>query len=174
MAKREARDAAPAAKGKGRGDGTRGRIGSTPVPVSKGWKPPRTLGLAADKLYATRERRLALADAVEALKSEEAALKNHIIESLPKSDANGIAGKTCRVSVVTKEVPRAEDWAKIYAGIVDDYRRHVRAKDGLEDAAFALLQRRLGDSAVKEAWEYGRTIDGVGRFTVVDLSLSKI
>lgn len=140
----------------------------------EGWKAPKTLGLAADKLYETRQKRLALAKEVEALQAEETALKNHLIDNLPKSDSNGIAGKVCRVSVVKKDVARAEDWSKIYANIVSDYQKHAKKKDGMQDGAFALLQRRLGEGAVKEAWEAGKVVEGVGKFTVVDVSINKI
>lgn len=140
----------------------------------EGWKAPKTLGLAADALFDTRQKRLALAKEVERLQELETAYKNHLIDNLPKSDANGVAGKVCRVSVVKKDVPRAEDWSKIYANIVADYQKHAKKKDGMQDGAFALLQRRLGEGAVKEAWDAGKVVDGVGKFTVVDLSVNKI
>ena len=142
--------------------------------TSTSWKPPRTLGLTADKLYKVRQERLALAKEVEALKAEESALKEHLINNLPKSDSSGIAGKLCRVSITKKEVAKPENWSEIYAGIVADYQKHARKKDGLQDGAFALLQRRLGDSAINEAWENGKVVKGVGRFTLVNVALSKL
>lgn len=139
-----------------------------------GWKAPKTLGAVADKLFTTRNARLALAKEVDALQAEETALKNHLIATLPKSDANGVAGKLCRVAVNKKDVARVEDWPGFYAGLVADYTSHMRKKDGLQDGAFALLQRSLGKAAVKEAWENGKAVKGVGKFTVIDVSINKL
>lgn len=140
-----------------------------------GFKPPKNLAAAADLYYSTKEARLEKAKAVEALQEQEIALKNYLLASIPADlAASGIAGKTCRVQLVKKDVPRVESWPQVYASIVDSYKKHLRQKDGMEDAAFALLQRRLGDATVRELWNEGRTVDGVGKFTVVDLSVSKL
>lgn len=140
----------------------------------EGWKPPKTLALAADLFYETKQKRLAIKKEMDALQTNETALKNYLIDNLPKSNASGIAGKMARVTIVKKEIARAENWPKIYATIVADYNKHAKKKDGMQDGAFALLQRRLGESAVQEAWGAGKIVDGVGKFTIIDISVNKV
>lgn len=125
------------------------------------FKFPKTLGECADKLYKLREERLATQKVAEELEAEEKALKEHIIQTLPKSEASGVAGKVARVTVVTKQVPQVKDWKKFYAFI---------KKTG----AFELLQRRLTDKAVAERWEVGKAVPGVEPFGVVTISLNKL
>jgi hypothetical protein len=151
-----------------------GGIDSPPYEYPKGWKKPKTLGAAADALWTVKAERLAKDKEAETLKSMEEAYKHYLIEQLPKAGAGGIAGKLCRVSVSTKEVPKVNDWPSFYAGIVKIYQTHVKKRDGQEDGAFALLQRRLGEAAVDEMWQAGAKVDGVGTFTVVGVSLNKV
>lgn len=140
----------------------------------EGWKAPRTLAMAADKLYETRQKRLAMQKEVDAMQEQETALKMHLLENLPKDAASGVAGKLARVTATSKEVPRVEDWNKVYAHIVAEYTSHKRKKDGLEDGAFSLLGRTIGKKAVEEAWNAGKTVPGVGTFTVNDISINKV
>ena len=124
-------------------------------------KIPKTLGACADRLYEVRQKRLDQQKVVDALASEEAALKEHIINSLPKSEASGVAGKLCRVSVVTKPIPQIKDWDALY--------KYVK-----KTGAFELLQRRLADAAIKDRWEAGKTVPGVEAFNVVSVSINKL
>jgi len=125
------------------------------------YKFPKGLGACADKLYQIKQKRLDAQKIVDAFAAEESALKNHIIENLPKSDASGIAGKLARVTVVTKEVPQVTDWDALYKYV-------VKTKD------FSLLQRRVGDAAIKERWEAGKEVPGVGHFNAVTVSMNKV
>ena len=77
--------------------------------TKKTYKFPKAIGTCADRLYKLREERLALQKKVDELKAEETALKNHIIDMLPKSEASGVAGKVARVTVVTREEPQIKD-----------------------------------------------------------------
>ena len=122
---------------------------------------PKTLGACADKLYALGESRKALMVQVAALEEQEKALKNHLIETLPKSDAQGVMGKRAKVSIVTKRVPTASDWDQFY--------RHV-----LKTKDFSLMQRRLSEPAIREHWEAGEKIPGVEPFNVVKCSITKL
>ena len=136
-----------------------------PKPTAKA-KPkapvfPKTLGACADKLYEIRAKRLEMQKAVDVVAAEESALREHIIATLPKSEASGVAGKLARVTVVTKEVPQVEDWDAFY--------KHVK-----KTGQFDLLQRRVGDSAIKERWESGKEVPGVKHFQVVSISLNKV
>lgn len=124
-------------------------------------KFPKAIGACADMLYKMRERRLQQQKVVEAMEKDEQALKEHIIKTLPKSEASGVAGKTARVTVVSKEVPQVKDWPKFYA--------YVKKHD-----AFELLQRRLSKEAVEERLEEEKTIPGVEMFVTPTVSLNKV
>lgn len=123
-------------------------------------KIPKTLGACADLLFDTRNQRLALQKEVEALQEQETKLKDHLIAQLPKSQAEGIAGKKARATIVTKQVPKVADWAKLHA--------YVR-----RTGEFELLARQVTPSAVAERWEAKQQIPGVEAFTVTTVSLNK-
>lgn len=122
---------------------------------------PKTLGACADKVYELRVKRLAAQKAVDAIEVEEKALKEHIINTLPKSETTGVAGKLARVTVVTKQVPQVKDWAEFY--------KHVK-----KTGDFDLMSRSLGKAAVEARWEAGKTVPGVEAFTAVSLSINKV
>jgi len=124
-------------------------------------KIPKTLGACADALYQLRGARLKLQKEVDALKADETALSAHIIDTLPKSQATGVAGKLARVSVVGKDVPQVQDWDAFYKYV-------TRTKQ------FDLLQRRLSDAAVMERLIANKKIPGVGLFRVTRVSLGKL
>ena len=124
------------------------------------YKFPKTMGACADRLHELRTKRLEVQKLVDQFEAEEKALKEYVIQNLPKSDT-GAQGKYYRVSVVTKVVPRVEDWDAFY--------KYVK-----KTGSFELMQRRLSDSAVAERWDAGKVIPGVDRFQAVSISLTKI
>ena len=124
-------------------------------------KIPKSLGAVVDLYYLTREKRLALDRAAAEMKTQEGALGTHLINSLPKSDATGIAGKLARATIVTKSTATLADWAKL--------RVYIKKHDALD-----LLQHRLSQEAVHERWRAGKAIAGIERFNVVSISLSKL
>ncbi len=123
-------------------------------------KLPKDLARCADLLFTTRDERLALQREVDALKAKESALRQHIIDTLPKS-STGVAGKIASVAVVVKDKPTVTDWDELYGYIQ-------------ENGAFELLHRRLTEGAVKEYWEEGDEVPGVGLTQYVDISLKKV
>lgn len=125
------------------------------------YKFPKAMGACADKLFELRAKRLAMQKEVDAVEAEEKALKEHIINTLPKSEASGVAGKLARVTVGIKEVPQVKDWAAFYAYV---------KKTG----SFDLMQKRLTDGAIKERWEAGKEVPGVEHFNAVSVSINKI
>jgi len=124
-------------------------------------KMPKSLGACADRLYSLREIRLAKQKEVDALAAEETALKEHIIQTLPKSEASGVAGKLARVSVVTKQVPQVQDW--------DEFYKHLK-----KTGSFELLGRGISKAAIQERWEEGKQVPGVEAFGVVTVSINKL
>ena len=125
------------------------------------YKFPKALGACADKLFELRNKRLAEQKKVDEIAAEETALKNHVIENLPKSEASGVAGKLARVTVVTKQVPQVKDWDVFY--------KYVK-----KTGSFDLMQKRLTDAAIKERWEAGKEVPGVEHFNAVSVSINKV
>lgn len=125
------------------------------------FKFPKQLGACADRLYQLRQKRLEMQKEVDKVAAEESALKNHIIENLPKSEASGVAGKLARVTVVTKQIPQVKDWDAFY--------KYVK-----KTGSFDLMQKRLTDAAIKERWEAGKEIPGVEHFNAVSVSINKV
>jgi hypothetical protein len=130
------------------------------VPEIK-YKFPKAMGACADRLFELREKRLEEQKKVDAIEAEEKAIKEHIIQNLPKSEASGVAGKVARVTVITKQVPQVKDWDMFY--------KHVK-----KTGEFELLQRRLTDTAIRERWDAGKQVPGVESFNAVTLSINKV
>jgi hypothetical protein len=128
---------------------------------AKTLKIPTTIGACGDMLYSIREKRLEVERNVGEMKKDEETLKQHIILNLPKHDVQGVKGKIANVSISTEEEPTAENWDDVWA--------YVKKNN-----AWELLQRRLNSSAVKERWEAGKKVPGVGKYTVVKVSCTKI
>lgn len=122
---------------------------------------PKKLGDVADLLFKTRAERLATTKKVEELQARETALKNHLIDNLPKSEATGVAGKAARVQIVVKQRLGVKNWEEVYAYIK-------------KNNAFDMLQRRLSDTAVKDRLEAGKKVPGVEFTAVADVSITKL
>lgn len=148
--------------------------GSATRPLPKGFKFPKTLAACADLYWETREKRLAAEKEIEAGKAVEAAMRDHLIATLPTQQASTIGGKLCKVTLVRKSVPKVTDWSLVYKKIVDDYQAHAKRRDGLQDSAFALVGKSIGRAAVQEAWDAGKQVPGVEAYPVVELSVSKL
>jgi hypothetical protein len=125
------------------------------------FKPPPTVGACADLLYTTRQERLVEQRDIAEYEAREKALKEHLIATLPKSDQTGAVGKVARAQIVTETVPAVEDWEKLYKFI----KRNNR---------FDLLNRAVNAAAVREMWDNNKVVPGVGTFTVVKVSVTKL
>jgi hypothetical protein len=144
--------------------------GAKPEPtgtvVVKGHKVPKSLAACADDLFTTRNQRLALDKQVESLKSREAALKEHLINKLPKSQASGISGLLARVTIGSKTKPVAADWDKIHKYIAANFKKNP--------GVFALLQRRLGEETIQEMWKNGVKVPGIEPMDIPTVSINKV
>ncbi len=129
--------------------------------AKKTYKFPKTMGACADRLYLLKTKRAEAQRVADELKAEESALKEHVIETLPKSEASGVAGKVARVTVINKEVPQVSNWDLLY--------KHIK-----KTGQFELLGRRLSATAINERWEAGKEVPGVGHFKATTISLNKI
>ena len=134
-----------------------------PIP---GFKIPKTHGACADLLYATRADRLALAKDLAVLEAKEFQLKLHLINSLPKSDSSGVAGKVARVTISTKTVPTVKDWNKLY--------KYMASQVVKNPGIFGMLQRRVNDKAIKEMWDARVKVPGVEPYDAPTVGINKL
>lgn len=125
------------------------------------FKVPKAVGACADLLFELRAKKAAAKKVVDEIEEQEKAVKDYLIENLPKSSATGAIGKLAKAQVLTKQEPSVEDWDKLYA--------HVS-----KTKSWDLLQRRVATGAVKERWEAGKQVPGVGVFPVVTVSVTNV
>jgi len=123
---------------------------------------PKSLAVCADRYYRLRNERLAQQKIVDKIASEEKAIKNHLIDSIPKSQASGISGKLARVTVVKREDPIVKD--------EEVFRKYINRSKRF-DLAYKL---RPSSVACRDMWDEGKDIPGVERFVIVTLSLNKV
>lgn len=129
--------------------------------TSDKFEVPENLAVAVDLLYTTRQARLEIQKQVEALQARETQLREHLINTLPKSDATGIAGKVARATIVTKTEPTVEDWDEFYKWLS-------------RNKAWDCIQRRISAPAIRARWEAHKRVAGVGTINVVSVSLNKV
>lgn len=122
---------------------------------------PKSLAAVADLYFSTRAKRLTMEKAAAAVQAQEAVLREHLINNLPKSQAGGIQGKLARVEVKTKEVPQLQDRDKFFK---------FAMRKGNED----LVSMRMNDKAVKARWENKKAVPGVAVFKAVTLSVHEV
>lgn len=124
-------------------------------------KIPKSLAKCADLYAQTRDARLDLQKDVDVLEADEKALKAYLLDMLPRSDMQGVAGTYARVERKVTQEPTIVDKAKLY--------KYIKKND-----AFDLLYSKLNATAVRQRWEANKKIDGVGTFPVEKLSLHKL
>jgi hypothetical protein len=122
---------------------------------------PASIGLCADLYAEVRELRLAMQKMVDEVKARESEVREHIINSLSKSDDTGAAGKKYRAQVVTKLKPALKDWNAFMGYVILERRTD-------------LLQKRMNERAVLDMLEEGESVPGVEKFNAVDVSITKI
>lgn len=124
-------------------------------------KWPKELGKCADMLYKMRADRLVESKKVDTMEADEKALKEHVIQTLPKSLASGVAGATARVQVVPDTVIQVEDW-------------EVLAKHILKTKDLGFLTKALNQSYIKELLGEGKKVPGIKEFDIVKVSCTKL
>lgn len=115
----------------------------------------------ADAFGDYKEQRLTADKVAASIKERESALSAALIEHLPKSDATGVAGKSWLARVVTKPKAVLDDFDALWTWATKNKRSDM-------------LQRRLNEAAVKELWDAGKAVPGVGKIEVATVSLSKV
>ena len=120
-----------------------------------------SIAALADAFGNYREARLAQEKVAASLKERETALSTYLVDNIPKSDATGVIGKVWGAVIKSKTVVQVTDWDAFWSYVFKSKRQD-------------LLQRRVGDAAIKEIWEAGKAVPGVGRIDVPTVSLSKV
>lgn len=114
-----------------------------------------------DAYIVARSQRLALDKEVTELKEHEELLKDAIISKFKESGTTATGGQMGLVKMTVVTEPVALDWPSIW--------EHIK-----ETGDFSLLHKRLANLAIKEHWEAGEIIPGVGVQDVYKLSVSKL
>lgn len=130
--------------------------------------PKKVTGALADRLKDVRDRRLALQKEVDALQAEENAIKEHIIQLLPKSETSGVAGVNARVAVELKSRPQWEEAGEDGVAGWDKLLKYMKKTGDWE-----LISHALAATAVKERWENGKAVPGVVEYQYPFVSLTK-
>jgi len=107
-----------------------------------------------------RAQRLVLDKDVAALKEQEETLKDAIISKFREGSMTACGATNGLVKMTKLVEPVATDWPALW--------EHIR-----ETGRFELLHKRVANLAVKEHWEAGEVIPGVGQQEVYKLSVSK-
>jgi hypothetical protein len=115
----------------------------------------KELAKRADAYAKAKAERLVADKIAAALKAEESKLKTFLMETMVEQGLTAIGGAIVRLELDSEPVqePVVEDWPKLYKYI---------QKTG----DFSLLEKRIGKAAVKEQWENGKKLPGVGSFPV--------
>ena len=130
------------------------------------FKIPTNIAQAVDLYGKTKAERLAKQKETDVLEEQEKKLKQHLIDSIPKTDATGIAGKLWRVAIVLKD-----------RLIVDSEKGGWEAYDVWckknKITPREAYQHRLNDAMVKERIAAGKAVDGVRVDIYSDVSLKQ-
>ena len=121
---------------------------------------PLTVGEEIDKLYALRAERLALNKKVDALKAQEAVLRQNIISRLQANGLDSGRGSDATASITKEVACNINDWPAFAAYV-------------LETNSLDLLQKRVSMAAIKARWEDEVEVPGTCKVELPDLSLVK-
>lgn len=117
--------------------------------------------ILVDLFVARRDRRLSLDREAEMEKEVEGYMKAELLRRMVTLNQHALASDRQQVVLNRKEKATPTDWGALYAFIK-------------EHAAFELLQRRVNEGSVKERWESGQEVPGVGKVLVDDLTIRKL
>jgi hypothetical protein len=128
---------------------------------AKAIKIPKGVAACADRLYACKLERAQAQKVVDALADEESAIKEYLIQTLPKGEASGTMGKQAKAYVYLDPIPQVKDWKKFHAYV-------------WKNKAFDMLPRSIAKGAVTERLDAKKKIPGVEVFNVVKVSCTKL
>lgn len=105
-------------------------------PAPKMPKLPKSLGACVDLYKEWSAKRLAEKKDVDAIEAIEKAIKNHIIDNIPKGD-EGVVGSAYKAIRYNETIYQVEDWDAFY--------KWIKAND-----AFDVLNRAVNQSAITD------------------------
>lgn len=108
----------------------------------------------------TRAQRLALDRQSAEIKEQEDGLAKIIISKYKAEDIKVLGAANGTVKMSTLKEPIATDWVALH--------KYIQ-----ETGHFEFLHRRISTLAIKEHWEAGEVIPGVGETEIFKLSVSK-
>lgn len=123
---------------------------------------PENLSTVVDMYRQYRDIRLAMDKEVAAVKEYENALKQHLIDNIPK-DSAGVFGLLYKAQITMKPTATVskDGWPALM--------QFIKENDRLD-----LIQKRLSATAAMDMMDQGITIPGVEKFNVVDVSVTKV
>lgn len=126
-----------------------------PVPVISSNLPD-----LVDAYIVQRQQRLIMAKEVEALEEAEKELYKTIVAKYREAGMTACGGKFGLVKMTESKEPIAEDWAQVW--------KYIKEND-----AWELLHKRITVTAVRERWDAGESVPGIGSVPKYSLSVSK-
>lgn len=136
-------------------------MAEAPGKYEPGGPIPSSPGRVADLYKEVEDLAREMQRETDVVKQRASELKEHLIQTLSKSDDTGAAGLRYRAQIKTVTKPKPTDWDAIYKFIVDNDR-------------FDFLQKRLSDRAVMDMIEAGEKVPGVERIHIPTVSITKI
>ena len=118
------------------------------------------IGIQIDALYGLRAQRIDLEKDIEALKKQEASIKETILETLKSMGLEAATGNAATASIKYSTRPQVTDWDAVYTYIHDNN-------------MFELLHKRITTTLWAALLEDGFTVPGTEAMPVIDLSLTK-
>lgn len=113
-----------------------------------------------NQYISVRAQRLNLEKEAATVEEVEKELSKTIIAKMREGDLKALGASGGLVKLQETEEPVAENWEEIW--------KYIKEKD-----AWELLHKRITVTAVRERWEDGEAVPGVGKITKYKLSVSK-
>lgn len=133
-----------------------------PKHMRAAFKKLKTPAQRADFLFNLDRGELKVArDAHKVLDNFYNKLEAWFVQQFGDTTQTGVAGKVGRVELKRKEFAIVEDWPKFYANI---------KKKG----EFDLLNKAVNQRSIKERWDSGKQVPGVGKFIKKVISLTAV
>lgn len=118
----------------------------------------KDLGTLADAFWSTKTERLSADKVSKALKTDESALEAKLIAEMLRQEITAAGGKSIILTMPTPtQEPVVTDWPAFW--------QFIKQQDDM-----SLFEKRPGRAAIKERWENGESIPGIGKFPVYKLS----
>lgn len=130
-------------------------------------KLPKSLAACVDLLYTTQQARYALTKEADKLSAIEVAIRERLIQELPKSDSTGLAGKVARANIEVKAIVRVSDKDKLRKFADAQIKKYPEQRE-------TWYRFVTSEASIKELWGKGKAVPGAERMQVPVVSLHKV